>query len=110
MRRRAARNVGRSQVRADGIAAEVCAALDFKPDKRRGYSTALVNQRFVEDLEELYADARRAKPGFDARLSKLAEATAATARVSYVYGATVVCQPQPMLRPYLIMKLAPGAM
>ena len=46
--------------------------------ERRGFSTALVNQRFVEDLDELYDDARRAMPGFFATCQDLASKTQAT--------------------------------
>ena len=51
---------------------------DLQMTERRGFSTALVNQRFVEDLDELYDDARRAMPGFFATCQDLASKTQAT--------------------------------
>lgn len=60
------------------LEAELDGLIDTCRTKRRGFSTALVNQRFVEDLEELYDDARRATPGFFQRVQSLATTTQAT--------------------------------
>ena len=45
-----------ARTRDDALEKELA---DLQMTERRGFSTALVNQRFVEDLDELYDDARR---------------------------------------------------
>jgi ankyrin repeat protein len=64
-----------ARTRDDALEKELA---DLQMTERRGFSTALVNQRFVEDLDELYDDARRAMPGFFATCQDLASKTQAT--------------------------------
>ena len=54
--------------------------------RRAGFSTRLVNQKYVSSLEELYEEANRAHETFDALLRELAQQTGGAALVPPIKG------------------------
>ena len=77
-----------AEVRDADLEKELTEAVPGSHEDRRGFSRQLVNQRFVESIEELYEDAEAAHPVFEKTIQDLAAESSAKAIVGPIKAKT----------------------